>query len=207
MAKWPPAALVLAGVALSGGFARAQADQPTDAPPSGPIPNVRWYTLETPHFEIHYYTEERAFAERVAHFAERAYRLNTRYLNWRPNGHVSITLNDHTDGANGFASSVPYNFIYAFGSPPDALDELSEFDDYVKLLISHEFTHVVHLDTILSLCPRAINTVLGKVYAPNLAQPTWFIEGLAVLIARGQRLRIVSRCTTCVNSCEISSFT
>ena len=186
MAKWPPAALVLAGVALSGGFARAQADQPTDAPPSGPIPNVRWYTLETPHFEIHYYTEERAFAERVAHFAERAYRLNTRYLNWRPSGHVSITLNDHTDGANGFASSVPYNFIYAFGSPPDALDELSEFDDYVKLLISHEFTHVVHLDTILSLCPRAINTVLGKVYAPNLAQPTWFIEGLAVLMETRQ---------------------
>ena len=35
-------------------------------------------------------------------------------------GRVSITLIDHTDYANGFASSIPYNYIYAFRAPPDA---------------------------------------------------------------------------------------
>ena len=66
------------------------------------------------------------------------------------------------------------------------MDELSDFDDYVKLLITHEFTHVAHLDTILSWCPRLIDSVLGKIYAPNLSQPTLFIEGLAVLMESRQ---------------------
>src|SRR5205085_3712495 len=70
----------------------------------------------------------------------------------------------------------------AYGAPPDGMDELSDFDDFVKLLITHELTHVIHLDTILSWCPRLVDSVLGKIYAPNLSQPTWFIEGLAVLM-------------------------
>ena len=184
------AALVLVGLLAFPRGAAAEAsdpaDEPVDAPPPGPLPNVRWFTLETPHFDLHYYPNERAFAERAAHIAERAYRLITRYLNWQPSGRVSITLNDQVDSANGFASSVPYNYIYAYGVPPGSLDELSDFDDYVKLLITHEFTHVVHLDTILSWCPRTVNAIFGKIYAPNLSQPTWFIEGLAVLMESRQ---------------------
>jgi Tol biopolymer transport system component len=166
--------------------ARAQIEEPADEPPAATLPNARWFTLETPHFEIHFYPEERGFAEQTARYAERAYRLITRYLNWRPSGHVSVTLMDHVDVANGEASAIPYTFIHAFGSPPEPLDELSDFDDYVKLLITHEFTHVAHLDTILSWCPRLINTLFGKIYAPNLSQPTWFIEGLAVLMESRQ---------------------
>ena len=45
--------------------------------------------------------DESEFAERVAHFAERAYRLNTRYLNWRPSGRVSVVLSDSPTQANG----------------------------------------------------------------------------------------------------------
>ena len=97
-----------------------------------------------------------------------------------------ITLTDVSDGANGQASSVPFNFINAFGVPPDSLDELNDFDDYVKLLITHEFTHVVHLDTILSPCALIYNTLLGKTFAPNLAEPVWFIEGMAVLMESRQ---------------------
>ena len=150
------------------------------------MPNARWLTLETPHFELHFYPDEQEFAIQSARVAERAYRLITRYLNWEPGGRISVVLTDSGDAANGGASSVPYNFIYAYGAPPDGMDELSDFDDFVKLLITHEFTHVVHLDTILSWCPRFVDSVLGKIYAPNLAQPTWFIEGLAVLMETRQ---------------------
>jgi Tol biopolymer transport system component len=167
----------------------AQADTPEapgEALPTPPLPHAFWYTLETPHFDIHFYPAEQKFAERAGHIAERAYRLITRYLNWRPSGKVNITLNDNTDEANGFASSIPYTFIYAYGVPPDSLDELNDFDDYVKLLITHEFTHVVHLDTMLSWCPLLINTVMGRTFAPNLSEPTWFIEGMAVLMESRQ---------------------
>src|SRR5215218_6847808 len=66
------------------------------------------------------------------------------------------------------------------------MDELADFDDFVKLLITHELTHVIHLDTILSWCPRLVDSVLGKIYAPNLSQPTFFIEGVAVLMESRQ---------------------
>src|SRR5690349_16014572 len=53
------------------------------APSRGPLPMARWHTLETPHFHIHFYDDERALADHTAVIAERAYRLVTRYLNWR----------------------------------------------------------------------------------------------------------------------------
>jgi dipeptidyl aminopeptidase/acylaminoacyl peptidase len=173
---------------------RAQADTPTPSPPPdrtaterttdeiepAPLPDVRWFTLETPHFRVHFYENERAIAQRTAIVAERGFRLLTRYLNWMPSGRINLTLNDQTDFADGFASSVPYNFIYGFGAVPGALDELNDFDDYLKLLITHELTHVVHLDTIMGFA-RIYNALLGKLYAPNLSQPNWFVEGLAVL--------------------------
>ena len=161
-------------------------------PPAGPLPNVRWLTLDTPHFHIHYYEDELSYAEHAAIIAERAWRLNMRYLNWKPSGRVNITLEDQTDFADGFASSIPFNFVFGFGAPPGSLDELNDFDDYLKLLLTHELTHVVHLDTILGFA-RLYNAVFGKLYAPNLSQPNWFVEGLAVLMetrqTTGGRLR------------------
>ena len=189
MRRAPRATALLAGLLslAAGGGALAQGSAGAGDPPvSGPVPRPSWLTLQTQHFELHFYPEERAFAERSAHVAERAYRLITRYLNWRPSGRVSISLFDHTDTANGGATSIPYNHIYAYGVAPEGMDELSDYDDFVKLLVTHEFTHVVHLDTILSWCPRLVNTIFGKIYAPNLSQPNWFIEGLAVLMESRQ---------------------
>jgi hypothetical protein len=186
--RWAVVALtgVLASARLAYGEVDTDVDEETRALPPPPLPNARWLTLETPHFELHFYPDEQEFAIQSARVAERAYRLITRYLNWEPGGRISVVLTDQGDAANGGASSVPYNFIYAYGAPPDGMDELSDFDDFVKLLITHEFTHVVHLDTILSWCPRFVDSILGKIYAPNLAQPTWFIEGLAVLMETRQ---------------------
>jgi Tol biopolymer transport system component len=161
----------------SGGL---DADPDANAPPPGPMPEVTWYTLETPHFNVHFYESERRIAQHTGIVAERAFILLTRYLNWKPSGSINLTLNDNTDFANGFASSVPLNFIFGYAAPPGAFDELNDFDDYLKLLITHELTHVVHLDTILGFA-RVYNALFGKLYAPNLSQPNWFIEGLAVL--------------------------
>jgi Tol biopolymer transport system component len=189
--------LGLAMLSLRAAPARAESPEPVDDVgeelPTPPLPRADWYTLETPHFEIHYYPDEWALAQKIAHFAERGYRLNTRYLNWRPTGRIQMMLSDFDDGANGRASSVPYTFIIAYGAPPEPLDELNDFDDYSKLLITHELTHVVHLDTMLSPCTLLFNTISGRTYAPNLAEPTWFVEGMAVLMetrqTTGGRLR------------------
>ena len=152
---------------------------------AGTLPLVHWRTMFTRHFRIHFYDEDRSLADRAAMIAERAHYRLTHYLNWLPSGRIDITINDHTDDANGFASSVPQNYLFAYGAPPASLDELNDFDDFFNLLITHELTHVVHLDTILGPA-RYINILRGKLYAPNLSQPTWFVEGLAVLMESRQ---------------------
>jgi hypothetical protein len=174
-----------AGDAQSAWLTESDSGASPAAEAPGALPRVHWKTLFTPHFRIHFYDDERALADRAAQIAERAHGRITRYLNWLPSGRVDITINDQTDAANGFASSVPQNFLYGYGAPPESLDELNDFDDFFNLLITHEFTHVVHLDTIMGPA-RIVNVLKGKVYAPNLSQPTWFIEGLAVLMESRQ---------------------
>jgi len=164
-------------VAAAAGTARAD-DPEEDAPSTAPT--VYWRTIETPHFRIHFYEAERFLAERAVVLAERAHASLTRYLDWLPGGRIDLTLIDQTDSANGYANSVPSNYIYAYGVPPEPLFSLNDFDDWLNVLISHELTHVVHLDTMRGL-PRLIDMFLGKLLAPNLVQPNWFIEGLAVL--------------------------
>ena len=162
----------------------AETDEPATAEARAarrPLPVPTWSTLTTPHFRIHHYTGEEALAERAAVRGERAYQAISRYLGWELGGRVDLTLTDQTDAANGFASAAPSNHIVAYAVAPQPLSTLADYDDWLDLLVTHELTHVIHLDTILGL-PRLFDRIFGKLIAPNGAQPSWFIEGLAVLL-------------------------
>ena len=60
---------------------------------------------------------------------------------------------DHTDDANGLASSVPYNFITPTARRPRRWTSSTTSTTTSSCCITHEFTHVVHLDTILGCVP------------------------------------------------------
>ena len=139
---------------------------------------VRWHTLRTEHFEISYPEPNGAVARRAAFVAERAHRRLSSVLGHDPPGRTQIVLRDNTDSANGSATPLPYNQIELFVSAPEDLTPLGDYDDWLSVLITHEHTHVLHLDTIHGW-PAVVNAILGKVYAPNLIQPRWFVEGLA----------------------------
>jgi hypothetical protein len=53
-------------------------------------------------------------------------------------------------------------------------------DDWLRLVFTHEFTHIVHLDRSMGWA-RLIRGTFGRtsVAFPNLFLPTWQIEGLA----------------------------
>lgn len=144
-------------------------------------PGLRWRTLQTEHFEIHFAEPSRLEARRVAAVAERVYARTTRLLDWQPLRRTQVVLFDSGDFSNGFASPIPYNFSGIFLSPPDQ-GELLQNRDWLELVISHEFFHIVHLDKA-SGSPLALRNVLGRLLFsfPNALEPTWIIEGLAVL--------------------------
>ncbi len=141
-------------------------------------PTQVWRTVETEHFQVHYHEPLGEVARRVALSAERAHAILTHVLDHEPEGQTHIVVVDDTDGSNGFASVLPRNDITLFTSAPPDTSSLGDHDDWLYNLTSHEYTHIVHLDTIGGI-PRLYNRVLGKRWAPNQLQPRWVIEGLA----------------------------
>jgi len=164
------AALALAGLILC------------PSPANGGDPTRKWRTIETPHFQVHYYRSDRhdegAVAQHVAHTAERVHAIMVPLLKHEPSGKVDIVVTDDTDGANGSAQVVPRNVVRIFVTGPTSFSSLNDYDDWLFGLLLHEYTHILHIDTIHGVA-RLINYVLGKTWAPNQVQPRWFIEGLA----------------------------
>jgi len=152
----------------------------------------RWRTVQSEHFEVNYPEPLGLVARRVLSIAERAHEKLLPLLGHQPRKRVQIVLNDDVDTANGNATPLPYNVIRLFVSAPDDLSVLSDFDDWLTILVTHEHTHILHLDNIGGL-PRIVNHIFGKIWAPNFLQPRWIIEGIATYyeteLTAGGRLR------------------
>jgi hypothetical protein len=141
-------------------------------------PRFVWETLDTPHFEVHYHQGMYRYAQKVARAAEESHRRLVPLLDHAPAERTQIVVQDDTDFANGNATPFLYNEIHAYAAPPDSRSTLADFDDNIYELISHEYTHILHLDTVLGL-PQYTNDIFGKLWITNGGQPIWFIEGIA----------------------------
>ncbi|MBC7957230.1 MAG: hypothetical protein H7Y33_15320 [Cytophagales bacterium] len=143
-------------------------------------PAKDWQTADSAHFRVNYRSAWRAQAERVVQAAERAYPKVTKALAWEPRGRTEILLIDQYDLANGFSTPLPYNIIGVFLAPPDK-GELLDNSEWLDLLLTHEFTHTVHLDKVRGV-PGVLQTIFGRqpIFFPNMFEPGWAIEGLAV---------------------------
>ncbi len=141
-------------------------------------PSLSWYTLDTPHFQIHYHSGLEDMAKLAAQQAEEAHELLVPLLDWVPGAKTQIVLTDQLDSANGAAGVVPYNRILLLGAAPDVRSVLHDHQGWMRNLIYHEYTHILHIDT-MSAIPWGYNFVAGKSIAPNGALPKWYIEGLA----------------------------
>ena len=143
--------------------------------------DMRWRSYATAHFDIHYYEGEEDLAQRVGRVAEHAYETLVPVFRFTPSDRCQVVLTDHLDSANGLTSTIPYDRILLYAFPPEADGTLGSYDDYLHVLFFHEYTHLLHLNTIGGL-PGVVNKVLGKHVLPNTALPKWYIEGIAVTV-------------------------
>jgi hypothetical protein len=143
-------------------------------------PGLRWRTLETANFALHFAERHRAQARVVAAAAERVLPGLTNLLRWKPASRIQLVVLDSADFANGLASPLPFNYTMVFLSPPDE-GELLQNREWLELVLTHELFHIVHLD-MARRAPLVLRRIFGRVpFAfPNLLQPRWILEGLAV---------------------------
>src|SRR5207249_1267060 len=61
---------------------------------------------------------------------------------------------------------------------------IANYDDWLNLVLTHEYTHILHLDQARGF-GRAMRMVFGRnpllFSFPNLFSPLWFIEGIATV--------------------------
>jgi hypothetical protein len=154
---------------------------PAPAPAQQADPGAAWSSADSANFRIHYRAGQRAAAERVAAVAERVYPRITQALQWQPQARTEIALFAESDLANGFATPLPFNRLGLVLAPPD-VGELLDNSAWLDLVLAHELTHVVHLDRVRG-APQVLRRIFGRLLwvLPNVFQPAWLIEGVAVL--------------------------
>lgn len=147
--------------------------------------SVHWRTVTTEHFQLHYHTPLGVLARRTAAILEQVHARLVPIMEHETSGRVHVVLTDGTDSANGSATALPFPTMRLFATAPEDLAALDDHDDWMLGLVTHEHTHILHLDNISGL-PAVINAIFGRVYAPNQVQPRWFIEGYATHMESAQ---------------------
>ena len=169
--------------------ARAQEDFPHQ--------ELDWQTIETQHFLVHYHDGESRTGHEVAKIAEEIYGPITTMYRHQPDQKVSIVLRDHDDFSNGAAYF--YDNKIEIWAP--SLDfELRGTHPWLRNVVSHEFTHIVEIQTAMKF-GRSVpglylqwlgyeaerrpdvlygypNVIVSYPYSGFLI-PSWFAEGVA----------------------------
>ncbi len=150
---------------------------------AGQAPDENWRTLQTEHFRVTFPAGMEDLARRAGDRAERAYTNLSATLIDPPGGKLDVLLTDHADFSNGFANALPFNRITVYARPPMEGFNLSHFDDWMETVITHELTHIFHLDHAGWL-GSAARRVFGRVSAswptfPAYTVPGWVTEGIA----------------------------
>jgi hypothetical protein len=143
-------------------------------------PALRFRNLATEHFIIHFHQGEDRLANALAAIAEDTWITLQRPFGAAPPKLTHVILVDQTELSNGFATPLPYNTVLVTAVWPAGSEFIGDTDDWLRLVFTHEFTHIVHLDRSEGWA-RLLRGVFGRtaVAFPNLFLPTWQIEGLA----------------------------
>ncbi len=142
-------------------------------------PFWRWKTIETEHFRITFPEELADTTNKTATYFEEAHKILSPALHWNPNSRVQVLVIDNSDAANGLTSAVLRLGIVLMVTPPDNWFSTAYYDDWLWLLVVHEYTHFLNMDATSSFY-NPLRYILGDVILPNSFWPPWMLEGLAV---------------------------
>ncbi len=142
-------------------------------------PRLKWHTIETEHFYIHYHEGLHAEATDFAREAERARAIMTKRMGHTSRAKAHLVVADTSDYSNGATRIFPYPQILLFPTPPASDSSLDYYDKWSRLLFIHEYVHLVAMDMTRGI-PKALRYIMGYSIAMNAFVPGWWREGVSV---------------------------
>lgn len=135
-----------------------------------------WQVLKTDHFDVYYYPEMRALAERGAHFAEEAYAELEQRFNHSLGGRTPLIF---------YSSHLHFQQTNTIGGfIPEGVGGFFEFLKGRVVIPSDgsvaQFRHVIRHELVHVFMHSKVNRVLTDHRKPaDRFPPLWFVEGLA----------------------------
>jgi hypothetical protein len=145
--------------------------------------HLRFRVIRTPHFSVLFHQGEDEMAARLAAIAEEVHATLCPQLDAGAERHTRVILVDQNDDANGWATPLPFDTIEisaAAPAPPAPSAAIGNTDDWLRLVFTHEYTHILHLDRSRGLF-GGLRRLFGRapLLFPNMFLPGWATEGLA----------------------------
>ena len=160
-------------------------------------PELEWKTIETEHFLVHYHEGAERTARVVAKIAEEIYGPITSLYQHTPDQKVSFIIKDYDDYSNGAA--------YFYDNKVEIWAPSMDFDfrgthNWLRNVITHEFTHIVQIQTAMKFGRRmpalylqwlgyeserrpdvlyGYPNVVASYPISGFLVPAWFAEGVA----------------------------
>jgi len=148
-------------------------------------PDLAWEEITTEHFYIYYHQGLEDIAFRAAAIAEQVHERLAPVMDYRESFRTRVIIADTYDEANGLATVIYDKHILLLATPPDPTSSLANYDDWLEMVITHEYSHVLHLDMSYKL-PRVLRTIMGRPpivmpgFYPSYFLPLWILEGMSV---------------------------
>lgn len=138
-----------------------------------------WKEIKTEHFRVVFPAQISKQAEKVATLYEEAHSVLKNDLRWESPNRVNVLLVDNADAANGLSTPISRFGMLLYLTPPDSFFSTDYYDDWMKILVYHEYTHFLNMDPTRGLYSAA-RILFGDILLPNASWPTWMLEGYAV---------------------------
>jgi hypothetical protein len=135
--------------------------------------------MHLPHFNLVYDAKHQELADLYADRLEDNMSFLANYFQYFPEK-TTVVLNDNTDLTNGFATAIPYDLIMLFPVLPGAQDTISDFGDWARELVMHEYTHILSFEPRRGVVMKGLYYTFGNIITPNVLLPRWWLEGIAV---------------------------
>jgi len=146
---------------------------------AGLSPYTQYRSFDTEHFHFAYPEGYFEFTEKAAQYFEQAHSILQPILKWNPRSRTQVVIADNEDSANGFTMPALRVGMVLIATPPETWFSTSYTEDWIKLLVFHEYTHFLNLDPTTGWVD-ALRVIFGDGVRPNSLLPRWMLEGLAV---------------------------